>query len=117
MTDQPTAAREHFGDLAAKLATITDEVLFGEVWTDPALSPRDRSLITVAALVTAGRSEELYWHMKRATDNGVAFEELVAVITHLAFYAGWPSANGAVNVIRRLVDEGTSAAGATGNDA
>jgi 4-carboxymuconolactone decarboxylase len=115
MTDEPTTAREHFGDLAPTFAAITDKVLFGEVWIDPALSPRDRSLITVAALITAGRSEELYWHMKRAMDNRVTREELVAAITHLAFYAGWPNANGALNVIRRLVDQGPSAADAPGN--
>ena len=112
--DEPTAARDHFGDLAPELAAITDQMLFGKIWTDPALPPRDRSFITVAASITAGRSEELYWHMKRAMDSNVALEELVAATTHLAFYAGWPSANGAINVIRRIVDEGSGTPGTSG---
>jgi 4-carboxymuconolactone decarboxylase len=75
-----------------KLGELRDNVLFGDVWEGPELSKRDRSLITVAALVALYRTDELRGHMRRALDNGVTPEELKALITHLAFYAGWPNA-------------------------
>jgi len=105
MADEPTAAREHFGKLAPKFAEITDKVLFGDVWEQPGLSPRDRSIVTVSALITAYRPDELFWHMKRALANGVTKEELVEIITHLGFYAGWPSAHTAIVTLQRIVDE------------
>jgi 4-carboxymuconolactone decarboxylase len=105
MPDKPTAARQAFGDIAPALAGYTDEVLFGDVWERPGLSPRDRSLVTVTALVALYRQNELPFHLKRALDNGVTREELIEVITHLAFYAGWPTANTAVGVARRVFEE------------
>jgi 4-carboxymuconolactone decarboxylase len=75
-----------------KLADLGREVLFGDVWERPGLSKRDRSLITVAALVASYRPEQMPFHMNRALENGVRPEELVELVTHLAFYAGWPSA-------------------------
>jgi 4-carboxymuconolactone decarboxylase len=105
MSEQPTAAREAFGKIAPKFAEITDTVLFGDVWARPGLSPRDRSLITVAALISLYRPDELFWHMKRALANGVARDELVEMVTHLAFYAGWPSAHNAVVTLQRVLDE------------
>lgn len=105
MSKEPTAAREHFGKIAPKFAEITDKVLFGDVWEQPGLSPRDRSIVTVSALITAFRPDELFWHMKRALANGVTREELVEIITHLAFYAGWPSAHTAVVTLQRILDE------------
>jgi 4-carboxymuconolactone decarboxylase len=105
MSKEPTAAREHFGKIAPKLAEITDKVLFGDVWEQPGLSPRDRSIVTVSALITAFRPDELFWHMKRAMANGVTREELVEIITHLAFYAGWPSAHTAVVTLQRVLDD------------
>jgi 4-carboxymuconolactone decarboxylase len=105
MSKEPTAAREHFGKTAPKLAEITDKVLFGDVWEQPGLSPRDRSIVTVSALITAFRPDELFWHMKRAMANGVTREELVEIITHLAFYAGWPSAHTAVVTLQRVLNE------------
>lgn len=105
MSNEPTAAREHFGKIAPKFAEITDKVLFGDVWEQPGLSPRDRSVVTVSALITAFRPDELFWHMKRALANGVTREELVEIITHLAFYAGWPSAHTAVVTLQRVLDE------------
>lgn len=105
MSKEPTAARDHFGKIAPKFAEITDKVLFGDVWEQPGLSPRDRSIVTVSALITAYRPDELYWHMKRALTNGVTREELVEIITHLAFYAGWPSAHTAVVALQRITDE------------
>jgi len=87
----PSAGREALRDYAPKLIELTDDVLFGDVWERPELSKRDRSLVTVAALVAMGRREQLPGHLRRARDNGVTEEELIEVITHLAFYAGWPN--------------------------
>jgi 4-carboxymuconolactone decarboxylase len=105
MAEQPNAARKAFGDIAPKLAEITDTVLFGDVWKRPELSPRDRSLITVATLIALYRTNELPFHMKRALENGVTKQELVEMITHLAFYAGWPPANSAVTIAKRVFEE------------
>jgi 4-carboxymuconolactone decarboxylase len=82
---------------APKLAQITEEVLFGDIWQRPQLNPRERSLATVAALVAMGRLEQLPFHLQLARDNGLAREELVELITHLAFYSGWPTAASALN--------------------
>ena len=102
MSDEPTAGRKAYGDIAPALADYTDEVLFGDVWERPGLSKRDRSLITVATLVALYRTNELPYHLKRALDNGVSRDELIELITHLAFYAGWPAANSAVTIARRV---------------
>lgn len=105
MADKPTAARKSFGDIAPALATYTDEVLFGDVWDRPDLSKRDRSLVTVACLVSLYRTNELPFHLKRAIENGVTKDELIEAITHLAFYAGWPPAMSAVQGARRVFEE------------
>ena len=98
-------AQKLLGDIAPKFAELTDEVLFGDVWARPGLSQRDRSLITVAALVAMVRPEQLRAHLARASDNGLTQEELVEAITHLAFYAGWPSAVTAVGVAREVFQQ------------
>lgn len=105
MSEEPTNARKSFGDVAPHLAEITDKVLFGDVWANPALSPRDRSLVTVASLVSLYRTNELPFHVKRALENGVTWDEIVAAITHLAFYAGWPPAMTATQIARKVFDE------------
>lgn len=87
-----TPAQQLLGDIAPGLATLTDEVLFGQVWERPGLSKRDRSLITCAALVVTGKTEQMQSHFPRAIANGVSLDELVEMITHLAFYGGWPNA-------------------------
>jgi 4-carboxymuconolactone decarboxylase len=97
--------RGPFADIAPALAGYTDEVLFGDVWERPQLSKRDRSLITVTTLIALYRVNELPFHLKRALDNGVTREELVEVITHLAFYAGWPAASTAVGIARKVFEE------------
>jgi 4-carboxymuconolactone decarboxylase len=102
MTTPPTAARNAFGDIAPKLAQLSDEVLFGEVWERPQLSKRDRSLVTCAALVALGKTEQMGFHFPRALENGVTADELVELITHMAFYAGWPNAMSAVTKAREL---------------
>lgn len=96
--------QQAMGHIAPKLASLTDEVLFGDIWARPQLAPRERSLITVAALVALNRSEQLPFHLARARDNGVSEEELAELVTHLAFYAGWPVAASAVNALAALRD-------------
>jgi len=97
-----TAAQRAIGDFAPKLADLTDGVLFQDVWERPELSKRDRSLITCAALVALGATEQMAFHFPRALENGVTREELVELITHLAFYAGWPRAMSAAGRAREL---------------
>ena len=99
---EPTGAEKMFGDFAPGLVHFTDDVLFGEAWQRPQLAPRDRSLITVAALLTGGNAEQLTFHLQLAKDNGVAEEELIEAITHLAFYAGWPKAFSAMGVAKQV---------------
>src|SRR5438034_9206790 len=88
----PSAAQKAIGDIAPKLAELSDKVLFGDVWERPQLSKRDRCLITCAALVAMGKTDQMSFHFPFAIENGVKQEELVELITHLAFYAGWPNA-------------------------
>jgi 4-carboxymuconolactone decarboxylase len=97
-----TPAQKLVGDIAPKLAQLTDDVLFGDVWERAGLSKRDRSLITVAALIANGNTEQLTGHLNRARENGLSEAELVEVITHLAFYAGWPRAMSAVRVAKEI---------------
>ncbi|MCW2654405.1 MAG: 4-carboxymuconolactone decarboxylase [Mycobacterium sp.] len=99
---EPSAAAKMFGDFAPALVSYTDDVLFGEVWERPDLSPKDRSLVTVASLVTSGSTEQLVFHLSRAKENGASEQELIETITHLAFYAGWPKAMSAMAVARRV---------------
>jgi 4-carboxymuconolactone decarboxylase len=101
-----TPIKGPFADVAPALDELTQNVLFGDVWERPGLSKRDRSLITVATLVAGYRTNELPFHMKRALENGVTKDELVELITHLAFYAGWPSASTAVSIARQVFAEG-----------
>jgi 4-carboxymuconolactone decarboxylase len=102
-TDKPVSgARKTIGDVAPKLAELTEDVLFGDVWERPQLSKRDRSLITCAALVATGKTEQMSFHLPRAIENGVTQEELIELITHLAFYAGWPNAMSAVGKLKEL---------------
>jgi len=105
MSNTPTTAREAFGHIAPALADYTDKVLFGEVWKRPGLSPRDRSLITVASLIALYRTNEMPFHLKKALENGISRDELIEVITHLAFYSGWPTANTALSIAQRIFEE------------
>lgn len=90
------------GDFAPKLAELTDDVLFGDVWERTELSKRDRSLITVAALIANGNTEQLTGHLNRARENGLSETEIAEVIIHLAFYAGWPRAMSAIKIAREV---------------
>jgi 4-carboxymuconolactone decarboxylase len=105
VADKPEAPRNPFTDIAPALADYTERVLFGDVWERPGLSPRDRSLITVAALVALYRTNELPVHLKKAMQNGVSRDELIELITHLAFYSGWPTANTAIAIARQVFDQ------------
>jgi 4-carboxymuconolactone decarboxylase len=99
-----TTVHERIGDIAPKLADLTEDVLFGDVWERPALSKRDRSLATVSALIAMNRTEQLTFHLQRAIENGVTKEELVEVITHLAFYSGWPTAMSAMMIAKQVLN-------------
>jgi 4-carboxymuconolactone decarboxylase len=105
MAEIPTNARKSFGDVAPHLAEITDTVLFGDVWEDPTLSPRDRSLITITSLISLYRTNELPFHLRKAIENGISKEEIVATLTHLAFYAGWPPAMTAMNIAKPIFED------------
>src|SRR3954462_15140769 len=98
--------RDSLRALAPKFIELTDDVLFGDVWERPGLSKRDRSLITCAALIALNRTEQQTGHFKRALDNGVTKEELLEVITHLAFYGGWPVAMSAAQVAKKVFEGG-----------
>jgi 4-carboxymuconolactone decarboxylase len=102
MNREPSAAQKSMGDIAPKFAELTDNVLFGDIWERKELSKRDRSLITVAALMALNRTEQLKYHLQRALENGVKKEELIEEITHLAFYSGWPTAVNAINVAKEI---------------
>ena len=105
MADESTAGRKAYGDIAPAFGEFTDKILFDEVWQRPGLSKRDRSLATVAALVAGYRTNELPFHLSKAIENGVTKNELIELITHLAFYAGWPAANTAVTIARKVFTE------------
>ncbi len=102
---QPRPSQGAIGDFAPKLAELTDDVLYGDVWERPELSKRDRSLVTVAALIALYRPDQLRSHLARARANGVTQEELIETITHLAFYAGWPNAVTAIAVAREVFEK------------
>jgi len=91
--------------VAPKLVDLTEKVVFGDVWERPELSKRDRSLITCAALVALQRPDQLRGHLDRALTNGVTKEELGELITHLAFYSGWPTAVTAASIAKEVFDK------------
>lgn len=101
---QPGGPREQFGDIAPALAAYSEDVLFGQVWAGPELSARDRSLVTVASLISTGSTEQLAFHLGKARENGLSDEELIGTITHLAFYAGWPKAMSALTAARTVLE-------------
>ena len=101
---KPSAAVEKIRAMAPKLVNLTETVLFGDVWERPGLSKRDRSLVTVAALVALYRGDQLRGHLQRALDNGVTKEEIVELITPLAFYSGWPTAMTAMNIAKEVCE-------------
>jgi 4-carboxymuconolactone decarboxylase len=107
-SQEVSTARKMIGDFAPKLVELTDEVIFGDIWERKELSPRDRSLITVSSLIAGGNTEQLPFHLGKAIENGISQEELIEVITHLAFYAGWPKAMSAIMVAKDLFSKENS---------
>lgn len=101
-TPKESYVRDAVGDFAPKWMRLTEDVLFGDVWEREELSKRDRSLITVAALVAGGSTEQLPFHLSKALKNGLSETELIEAITHLAFYAGWPKAMSALMVAKEV---------------
>lgn len=99
---QPSRAQILYGDISPKLAQLTDDVLYGDVWARPGLSRRDRSLVTVSALIAMNRPDQLRSHLALARENGVTEQELIETITHLAFYAGWPNAVQAIAIAKEV---------------
>jgi len=91
--------------LAPEFAKLTKDFLFGDIWERPGLSPRDKSLITVTCLVALNRIEQVEFHLKKAFENGLTKEELVAAITHIAFYAGWPTAASGFGHLKKIIDQ------------
>jgi 4-carboxymuconolactone decarboxylase len=104
---EPSGAQRMFGEFAPALVGFTDDVLFGEVWTRPQLSAKERSLVIVAALTTMGNTDQLVFHLDYAKQNGNSEDELIEAITHLAFYAGWPKAMAAMAVAKRVFQADT----------
>jgi len=92
-------------DVFPKLGELTDKIVFGDVWERKGLSKRDRSLVTLSSLVTQCRLDQLQGHLWRALDNGVTKDEICELITHLAFYTGWPNAGSAALVAKEVFAE------------
>ncbi|MCM3772346.1 carboxymuconolactone decarboxylase family protein [Priestia aryabhattai] len=106
MPEKQTAGRELLGEFAPKFAELNDDVLFGEIWSrEKELFPRDRSMITVSALITGGNFEQLTPHLQKAKENGITKDEIVEMITHLSFYAGWPKAWSAFNIAKQIYND------------
>ena len=100
-----SASRNEVRTVAPKLIELTETLVYPDIWERPGLSKRDRSLITVAALTAMYRPDQLKGHTERALANGVTREEIGEIITHLAFYAGWPSAMSAAKVVKQVFDQ------------
>lgn len=105
MPEPTSPMRAPWSDIAPRLTEISDSVLFDDVWQRPGLGPRDRSLITVASLIALYRVNELPFHLRKALENGVTREEIIEMVTHLAFYSGWPTASSALAIIRTVFSE------------
>jgi len=102
---QPSRAQQLMGTTAPKLAELTDNVLYGDIWKRPRLSKRDRSLVTISALIALNRPDQLRSHIKLGLENGLTKDEIVETITHMAFYSGWPSAVSAVAIAKEVFQE------------
>ncbi|MHB1669627.1 MAG: carboxymuconolactone decarboxylase family protein [Thiomonas sp.] len=105
MSTAESLGQRAMGQDARKLAELTDEVLFGDIWERPELSKRDRSVVTVSALVAMYRLEQLPFHLNYALENGVTKDELTEIITHLAFYSGWPTAASAIQLLNATTSQ------------
>src|ERR1700748_1056631 len=102
---QPSAARDQVRNIVPGLIDLSEKVLFGDVWERPGLSKRDRSLIVCATLIATYRPEQLVGHLQRALDHGLTKDEISEMITHLAFYSGWPASMSAANIARQVFEK------------
>lgn len=100
-----TTVGNQFGSVAPGLVQYTTDYLFRDLWLRPDLAPRDRSLVTIAALISVGQVEQITFHLNKALDNGLSEEQAAEVITHLAFYAGWPNAMSALPVAKAVFEK------------
>jgi 4-carboxymuconolactone decarboxylase len=105
MAQQPVPARERVRGVVPKMIELSEHVIYGDIWERPGLSKRDRSLIVVASLIATYRPEQLRGHLARALDNGVTKAEIGEIITHLAFYSGWPSSMTAARIATEIFEE------------
>ncbi|HGF7673743.1 TPA: carboxymuconolactone decarboxylase family protein [Enterococcus faecium] len=108
MAEKQTAGRDQLGDFAPKFAELNDDVLFGQVWSREELSAHQRSIITISSLISGENFEQLPAHLKIGKQNGITGEEIAEIITHLAFYVGWPKAWSAFNLAKEIYLEGNS---------
>ena len=104
-TQRATRVAQQFGHMTPSLVQYTTDVLFRDLWLRPGLAPRDRSLVTVSALVATGQVAQITYHLNRAMDNGLTREEAGEVLGHLAFYAGWPNAFSAAPVVKDVFEK------------
>jgi 4-carboxymuconolactone decarboxylase len=105
MANAPTNSRDAVRGMVPKMIEVTEEVIYGDIWERPGLSKRDRSLAVIAALIATYRPEQLKGHLGRALDNGVTKDEIAEVITHLAFYSGWPASMTAARIAKDVMEE------------
>jgi 4-carboxymuconolactone decarboxylase len=105
MAVQPSPAREAVRGTVPKMIELSEQVIYGDIWERPGLSKRDRSLIVVASLIATYRPEQLRGHLARALDNGVTKDEIAEIITHLAFYSGWPASMTAAGIAREVFEQ------------
>jgi len=105
MAQQPVPARERVRGVVPKMIELSEHVIYGDIWERPGLSKRDRSLIVVASLISTYRPEQLRGHLARALDNGVTKAEIGEIITHLAFYSGWPASMTAARIATEIFEE------------
>jgi 4-carboxymuconolactone decarboxylase len=106
-TERATRVGQQFGQITPSLVQYTTDVLFRDLWLRPGLAPRDRSLVTVSALIATGQVAQITYHLNRAMDNGLTREEAGEVLGHLAFYAGWPDAFSAAPVVKEVIETRT----------
>jgi 4-carboxymuconolactone decarboxylase len=105
MANPPANARDAVRGVVPKMIEVTEQVIYGDIWERPGLSKRDRSLIVIASLISTYRPDQLRGHLARALDNGVTTDEIAEVITHLAFYSGWPSSMTAARIAKEVFAE------------
>jgi 4-carboxymuconolactone decarboxylase len=103
--DRASRVQGEFGHVAPGVVQYTTDLLFRDLWLRPALTPRDRSLVTVSALVASGQAAQITYHLNRAMDNGLTKKEASEVLTHLAFYAGWPNVFSALPVVKAVFEK------------